>query len=241
MTNIPAPREVLTDLESRIPWVFRDRSWFVRMSVHPGAARPGQRLERRQALDFERLEFLGDRILGLAVAQLLYHHYPDAAEGMLAQRLTRLVCRDFLAHVARQLHLPLCVRFPDNLPDGPGDSMLADACEALIGALYMDGGMDAVSALTGRWWMAALETPPHTLKDARTRLQEWTQGRQLGLPAYTDQDGPPEGAPGLFHCTVTIPSWPLQATGSGPSKKQARLQAAQHALALIARHPKEGT
>jgi ribonuclease III len=165
--------------------------------THPSAlSSPGRQARRRSRKaksgaglrgGYERLEFLGDRVLGLVIADLLWRRFEHEPEGDLTRRLTNLVRRDALARVATTIgldrHLLLS---PSEAAAGaarnPG--ILADVLEAVIAAIYLDGGFDAAVAFIERFWeplLSEMEAPP---SDPKTTLQEWAQGRKLPLPDY---------------------------------------------------------
>ncbi|PIW26356.1 MAG: ribonuclease III [Rhodospirillales bacterium CG15_BIG_FIL_POST_REV_8_21_14_020_66_15] len=176
----------------------------------------------------ERLEFLGDRVLGLAVSALLYERFPDETEGELGYRFTALVRKETLAAVAGDLDLAPCLNLsPGETASGgrANPSILADACEALIGALFLDAGFEAAAAFVRRHWAPLADAHTGPLKDAKTRLQERCQKAGLPLPAYgvTDQTGP-DHAP-TFTVTVTVEDRPAQA-GTGGTKQEAEQAAA---------------
>jgi ribonuclease III len=136
---------------------------------------------------YERLEFLGDRVLGLVVADLLWRVFADEPEGLLTRRHTHLVRRETLARVAEEIGLGRhIVLSPAEAAAGgsANPAILADSCEAVIAAIYIDGGFDAAARFVRRFWeprIDAMEGPPH---DPKTALQEWAQARGLGLPRY---------------------------------------------------------
>ncbi len=143
----------------------------------------------------ERLEFLGDRVLGLAVAVWLSELYPREQEGALGRRLAHLVSQPVLAHIADELGLPAL------LSVAPGEaragvrrraSVLADAVEALLGAMFLDGGLEPVQRFVRARFAGAMIAETEPPKDAKTALQEWGQARALGLPVYDieSRDGP---------------------------------------------------
>ncbi|MGZ5851973.1 MAG: ribonuclease III [Hyphomicrobium sp.] len=178
----------------------------------------------------ERLEFLGDRVLGLVIAQMLMTRFPMAEEGEMSRRLTALVRREALAEVAERVDLAAHVVF------GAGDAkagrentgLLANACEAVIGALFLDGGLEAARCFIERAWGAMVDYGEGAERDAKTRLQEWAQARGRSLPRYevTDREGPAH-AP-QFVVTVYVDG-ESEATGEGASKRVAE-QAAAAAL-----------
>jgi ribonuclease-3 len=138
-----------------------------------------------RGLSYERLEFLGDRVLGLAMADVLIRSFPAEAEGDLARRHAVLVSRDALVAVARDLDLARYINVqPSATPDRVPESILADACEAVLGALYLDAGFEAAARLVERLWESRLDIELPPPRDAKTELQEWVQARGLPLPVY---------------------------------------------------------
>jgi ribonuclease-3 len=176
----------------------------------------------------QRLEFLGDRVLGLIIAHALLELYPQDEEGALARRFATLVSRPVLCDIAAHIKLGDYLELPDG-SDLTGlrqlDSTLEDACEALIGALYLDGGLEAARRFVMHYWRPLLENVPDAPKDAKTALQEWAQAQGYPLPAYTliSRDGPAH-AP-VFAIEVRVgEAWQAEATGT--SKKAAEQLAA---------------
>lgn len=216
----------MNDLAAITGYTFRDKGLGRLALTHRSA---GTR-ERMQT--YERLEFLGDRVLALVVADLLYESFPDEDEGSLAKRLVALVRRETLAEVARELGLPPLIRMSRGEEDAGGrdnPATLADVCEALIGAIYRDGGMEAARAFIRRNWldrMASTEKPP---KDAKTELQEWAQGRGLELPEYREvgRSGPDHSP--VFTIEVVVGDFP-PVRGKGPTKRAAEQLAAERLL-----------
>ena len=177
----------------------------------------------------QRLEFLGDRVLGLVIAELVYDHFPDEREGDLAIRHAALVCGASLTHVARTLNLgeELELSEGEDMNDGRNNvSNLEDACEALIGAYYLDGGLEKARDFIVRHWTPLLHqdlTPP---KDAKTLLQEWAQAQGLGLPSYHDINCTgPDHAP-EFTIEVRVHNHEAE-QAFGSSKREAQQRAAQ--------------
>ena len=221
----------LERLASHLDHRFSDPSLLRQALTHSSASGPAG--SRR--LSNERLEFLGDRVLGLIVSQLLYEAYPDEDEGALARRYSFLVSGDALAQVAEQIDLGDFLRVSRGEEEAGGTrnpGLLADSCEATIAALYLDGGLDAARRFVHRFWrplMGAALRPP---KDAKTELQEWAQARALALPQYREvsREGPPH-APRFF---IEVNLDGLETvSASGSSKRAAEQAAAEGLLAKI--------
>lgn len=183
----------------------------------------------------QRLEFLGDRVLGLVIAEALVAQDPDATEGQLAPRLNALVRKETCAEVATSLDLGAALRMgrSEMLSGGRRKTaLLGDAMEAVIAAVYLDAGLEAARALILRHWgtrlAAAVAQPP----DAKTALQEWAQARGLPPPAYVDlgREGP-DHAP-LFSVEARLADGSA-AEGRAPSKRAAQQQAAEALLARL--------
>ena len=182
-----------------------------------------------RAASYQRLEFLGDRVLGLAVSAMLYAEFPHAAEGELSRRLADLVRRESCAEVAAAWDVGPYLRL------GPGEvlsggrgrqAILADVCEALIGAVFIDGGFEPAAALVRRAWEPRMLSPRRSLQDPKTALQEWAQGQGKPTPVYseTERSGPAH-AP-QFTVTVTVEGC-APADGAGTSKRHAEQAAAE--------------
>ena len=227
MSKAKRPGTDLDALAATIGHVFHSPVLLLTALTHAGAARNRDRAN-------ERLEFLGDRVLGLVVADALLQRFPGEDEGLLAKRLAALVSRDALAAVAGDIELG---RF---LVLTQGDAaagnrqhvgILADALEAVIAALYLDGGLEIARTFVLEHWgprMAPDSTPP---RDAKTRLQELTLARSHDLPQYRvlRREGPDHQP--QFEVEVSIGS--ASAVGSGPSKRQAEQRAAAALLGQL--------
>jgi ribonuclease-3 len=200
--------------------------------THRSAARHTQGARKGTGSN-ERLEFVGDRVLGLLVAEWLAERFPREQEGELGIRLAHLVSQPVLAAVAEEIALPDAL----NVSDGEARAgvrrratVLADAMEAAIGAMYLDGGIEPARRFVRCAWDAVMRAQAQPPKDAKTALQEWAQGRAQPLPEYhvESREGPPH-AP-VFCISVTVDG----RTGSGTAgSKRAAEQAA--ALDLLAR------
>lgn len=217
------------DLEALLGHRFADGGLLETALTHPGFGGG-----RAAHADYERLEFLGDRVLGLVIAEWLMEHYPREKEGALAKRHASLVKREALARVAEAVGLGRYLLLSPAEDAGGGrtnPSILADACEAVIGALYLDGGLDPVRRFIRRHWNDTLDRSVPPPLDPKTALQEWAQGRGRPLPAYelVEQSGSAH-AP-LFRVRVQVAGME-PVVGSGTSKRAAEKDAAR----LLLRH-----
>lgn len=217
-------------LQDRIGHAFSDPALLERALTHASVG-DGSRKVRHN----ERLEFLGDRVLGLLAAEQLVSVDEEAREGVMSTRLAQLVSGRACAGVARRLGVGEALRLAPGETRTGGrdkDTILGDACEALMAAVYLDGGLEAARAFFLRYWAEELAlTSRDDGKDPKTRLQEWAQARGLGLPAYavTGRDGP-DHAP-RFTVEVRIDTLaPVQAEGA--SRREAEKSAA---LAMLQR------
>lgn len=222
--------ERLGTVSRALDYHFRQPELLEEALTHPSAL-----AARRRAVAFERLEFLGDRVLGLVVADMLYRHFAAEPEGDLARRQSALVQRDTLARVARDLGLDealLLARGEGQAAGRANPAMLADACEALLGAVYADGGLEAAARIIRRHWRPLMAETPAPPRDAKTALQEWAQGRGHPLPVYTilTREGPAHEPSFLIEVSV---SGEEPAQGQGKSKRAAEQAAATALLARL--------
>ena len=193
--------------------------------THAGAA-------KARTGSYQRLEFLGDRVLGVAVAAMLFAAFPAADEGELSRRLADLVRRESCAIVAEGWGVAAHIRL------GPGErasaalraAILGDICESVIGAVFLDGGFEAARALVERSFAAQMRTPRRPLQDPKTTLQEWAQARGLPAPLYAERDrSGPDHAP-EFVVAVAVSGY-ADAEAKGPSKRIAEQSAASAFMA----------
>ncbi|MBD8524812.1 ribonuclease III [Pseudomarimonas arenosa] len=182
----------------------------------------------------ERLEFFGDALIGAVVSEALMQRYPNADEGVLTRLRSQLVRESSLAEVARALDLgPHLTLGPGELKSGGyrRESILADAVEALAAAIYLDGGFAAMRDEVIRWLQPNLETlSPKQVKDAKTRLQEWLQGRQHALPDYQVVAVAGEEHERIFTASCQVAALDIQAEGCGGSRRAAEQEAAAKVL-----------
>lgn len=237
----PATADMTADLDELAAAVghrFADVRMLADAVTHPslmglerttrGAGRP----EQGPGLNYERLEFLGDRVLGLVIAEWLLERFPNEREGALAKRHVSLVRREALGRVADAIGLGRYLRLSPAEAQGGGRNnrtILADACEAVIGALYLDGGMDKARTFIRTAWARQIDRAEPPPLDSKTALQEWAQGHGRPLPTYQliEQSGPAHEP--LFRISVHLKGME-PVVGVGPSKRVAERQAASELL-----------
>ena len=224
-----ARNTALKDLSARIGHDFGDPA-LLKLALTHSSARAGARPND----DNERLEFLGDRVLGLAIAELLANSFPKAREGELARWFNHLVRAETCAEIAQEWELGTFILMSGGEAGSGGrgkKTILANACEAVLGAIFADGDYDAARAVIHRFWKAQLDTLELAAPDAKSLLQEWAQGRRLPLPRYLEitREGP-DHAP-RFTAEVQIDGVASE-RGTGANKRAAEQAAA---LAMLLR------
>lgn len=226
------PEHDLKRLMALLDHQFADQSLIRRAVTHPSLV-GGRRDAARQS--YQRLEFLGDRVLGLVVADMLLRSYPDDSEGDIAKRHAGLVRAETLAEVASRIGIGDYLRLSTGEIESGGrrnPAILADACEAIIGALYVDAGLPKARGFIEKYWkdaVAAVIAPP---REPKTALQEWAQARALPLPEYrmVDRTGPAHNP--LFVIEVTVRGHE-PVTASASSKRVAEKEAALELLRRV--------
>jgi len=217
-------RRPLAALEETIGYRFADPNLLEQALTHIS----GLAGARNRAGSYQRLEFLGDHVLGLVVSDMLFRAFPRADEGELSRRLADLVRKETCAEVARAINLGAFIRLGASEANAGGRqrvAILADVCESMIGAVYLDGGFPAASTLIHSLWEARMRAPAKALRDPKTVLQEWAQARSLPTPTYREieRKGPDHNPE--FLVSVELPLRPA-AEGRGSSKRAAEQAAA---------------
>ena len=217
-------RQTPPDFEDRIGYRFKDAALLEQALTHISAL-TGQ---RNRSGSYQRLEFLGDHVLGLVISDMLFGAFPKADEGELSRRLADLVRKEACADVARAIDLGEAIRLGASESNAGGrgrTAILADVCEALIGAVFIDGGYEAASEVIERLWEQRMRAPARPLRDSKTILQEWAQARGLPTPNYreVERKGPDHNPE--FRVTVELPNR-APAEGLGRSKRSAEQAAA---------------
>jgi ribonuclease-3 len=217
-------------LEDRIGYQFADKGLLERALTHISALSGGNR-----ANSYQRLEFLGDHVLGLVISDMLYQAFPKGNEGELSRRLADLVRKETCADVAKIMDIGPALKLGSSENNAGGrlrTTILGDACEALVGAVFLDGGYKAAEELVARFWRERMIKPLRALRDPKTMLQEWAQARGLPTPAYQElaRTGPHHKP--KFNVAVVLPDRP-PAEGIGNSKRAAEQAAAAAMLERV--------
>jgi ribonuclease-3 len=217
-------RRDLTAFEQRVGYRFKDPALLEQALTHISALSGA----RNRAASYQRLEFLGDHVLGLVVSDMLFRAFAKADEGEMSRRLADLVRKEACADVGRAIDLGAAIRLGASEANAGGrgrTAILADACEALIGAVFIDGGYPAAAALVEGLWSERMRRPARPLRDSKTVLQEWAQARGLPTPAYreVERKGPDHNPE--FRVAVELPDL-APAEGLGRSKRAAEQAAA---------------
>lgn len=217
----------LSIFQDRLGYHFKDMNYLAHALTHASAG-----LED----NYERLEFLGDRVLGLVIAEILYRCFPYENEGNLARRHSALACTETLALIAQNLQIPEIVKLSKAEKTSGGSqqaNLLADCMEAVIGAIFLDGGYVYCQEVITALWGDKIYTIKQPPVDPKTALQEWAQARKLAPPVYeiAGRSGP-DHAP-VFKISVSLQGY-AAVTAEGASKRIAEKRAAQLLMELIA-------
>lgn len=219
----------LTRLEAQLGYTFADRGLLERALMHASALPSGR------GQSYQRMEFLGDRVLGLAVAAALYRRYPDADEGDLARRLNALVRKESCAERALAIGIDGALKLGHAEAHSGGRrkaAILADACEAVLAAVFLDGGFAAAEMVIARVWAPLFDSEGIAERDPKTALQELVQGLGAPPPRYVlvERTGPDHKP----HFVIDVAREnDILARGEGGSKREAEQNAARAALAKL--------
>lgn len=215
-------------LQARLDYRFREESLLAEALTHRSAPGPNN----------ERLEFLGDSVLNFVVADELFRRCPRDSEGALSRLRASLVNRPSLAELARDLQLGACLRLGSGELKSGGhrrESILADTLEAVLGAVYLDGGFDACQGVIRQLYRERLDCLPSIadLKDAKTRLQEYLQGQRRPLPNYTVLEVRGKAHDQVFRVQCVVDGVVTATEGEAGSRRQAEQQAADAMLVFL--------
>lgn len=226
----PSAKAIAKALEERIGHSFANPALLTTAFTHVSALKSSD----NRTDSYQRLEFLGDHVLGLIVSDMLYRAFPNADEGEMSKRLADLVRQEACADVAKSLGLIEGIKL-GAVGAGAGarlrNSVAGDICEAVIGAIFLDGGYEAAVRFVERNWTERMRRPVRPLRDPKTILQEWAQGKGLPTPVYREMERTGPHHDPRFRVAVELPGL-LPAEGIGGSKRMAEKAAA---LALLNR------
>lgn len=218
-------------IEKTLNYTFKHKNLLEHALTHPSYY--SGKAPKHEMNQFERLEFLGDRVLGLIVADMLYTAFPQEAEGELARRHANLVCKETLAEVAEKFGVDTQLKYSRANDNNPTQwlTLLSDAMEALIGAVYIDGGYEHAATVINTHWDHLLHAKGASQKDPKTALQEWVQSRLKVLPIYTliEKTGPAHAPQIQTECQVQN----HKVTATASSKKLAEIACAKKMLTLL--------
>lgn len=207
-------KKTIEAVESIIEYHFKEPRFLEESLTHPSVTR--QCHDSGKTVNYERLEFLGDAVLGLIIAELLIRKYPFENEGALAKRQSGLVRGEAVANVARTLNIGIFIRMTpgeESLGGRENDNNIENCLEAIIGAMYKDGGIEPAKAFIHKHWTELVDRMVEPPKDPKTALQEWAQARNIAIPIYEVKD-----ISGLAHA----PEFTIQVSVEGHGYAQAK-------------------
>lgn len=224
----------MLELEKNLGYEFKNRNLLLTALTHSSYANEN----RKEKIEYnERLEFLGDSVLGMVVAEHLFKCFPNMPEGQMSRMRAELVCEQSLEKVARQLGLGRCLRLGRGEEQNGGrerKSILADATESVIAAVYLDGGKDAAAEVITRFVLSKIEAGTYVIEDYKTSLQEFVQKKSGQTLKYelTGESGPDHNK--TFSAAVFL-NGQCAGEGQGRNKKEAEQMAARQALEVLKR------
>ena len=221
------------DIESIIEYSFKKKDNLKNSLIHPSSYKDKKNKSINHLYEFERLEFLGDKILGLSVASLIFYKFNDFNEGALTKKLSYLVQRDFLYKIALELKLDNFLKYSRKKENNRvNKSILADSVESLIGSIFVDGGYNSAFKFIKKFWLPYLNIQESNVQDPKTKLQEISQQKFKKLPEYKliKKTGPSHSP--VF--TVSLKALKMNLVkASGRSIREAQKEAAKKILDLI--------
>ena len=225
-------KKKINQLEKIISYKFKDKKLIENALIHPSYIADNKKKILKEVSDFERLEFLGDRVLGLAISSIIYKKFDKNNEGDLSKKLSYLVQKNFLYKISTNLEIDKFLKFASKKNNKMNISILSDSIESLIGAIYLDGGFITAKKFIQSTWGPYLEIENQNMQDPKTKLQELSQQKLKKLPEYNlvKKQGPSHSP------TFTISLKVLnlkKIISSGSSKRDAEKNAASIALKLI--------
>ena len=219
--------------EKNLNFKFKNKKYLINALVHPSFVVEKKNKKEILTSDFERLEFLGDRVLGLIISSLIYNNFKNMNEGNLTKKLSYLVQKEFLYKIAKEIEIDRFLKYSFR-KDNPrmNISILSDSVESLIGSIFLDSGYLSVYKFIKRIWGPYLNNEESNQQDSKTNLQEISQKKYKILPIYTliKKEGPSHSP--MFTVSLDIFNGKIF-IASGPSKREAEKNAARKALELL--------
>lgn len=221
--------ENLSKVEAIIGYKFKDKNMVSIAIVHPGA----RKFDKNYSRSFEKLEFLGDKVLGLSLSSLIFAKFQEDSEGDLSVRISTLAGTDFLINLAKKTKLISCFSYPKDLfvSKNKTSSSIADMVEAVLGSVFLDSDFTTVRDIVARLWDSDIDKVVYKEKDPKTRLQEIVQCKSGNLPVYRLVKMSGEAHDPIFEMEVSAEG--VSATGFGNSKKSAEHDAAEKLIAKL--------
>ena len=222
----------INQFENRIGYIFKNKQLLINSLIHPSFLVDNKKNKSSIAKDFERLEFLGDRVLGLAISSIIYKKFSKDNEGDLSKKLSYLVQKNFLHKISIDLKIDNILKFNFKKNEKMNISILADSTESLIGAIYLDGGFKNAEKFINEIWGPYFDINEQNMQDSKTKLQELSQQKLKKLPEYNlvKKEGPSHSP--IF--TISLKVLQLKKIkANGSSIREAEKNAAKVALALL--------
>ena len=222
----------ISQFENRIGYIFKNKELLINSLTHPSFLLENKKNKKNVHNDFERLEFLGDRVLGLAISSIIYKKFINNNEGDLSKKLSYLVQKNFLHKISIELKINSVLKFNYKKNEKMNISILADSIESLIGAIYLDSGFANAKKFINKIWGPYLDLKEQNIQDSKTKLQELSQQKLKKLPDYNliKKEGPSHSP--IFTVSLKVLNLKkIKATGS--SIREAEKNAAKIALSLL--------
>ena len=222
----------INKFEKNIGYSFKNKKLLINALVHPSSITDKKRNKIKVVNDFERLEFLGDRVLGLAISSIIYEKFTENNEGDLSKKLSYLVQKNFLHKISIDLKIDNILNYSFKKNEKMSVSILADSIESLIGAIYLDGDFTIAKKFINKFWGSYFNINEKNMQDFKTKLQELSQQKSKKLPEYNllKKEGPPHSP--VFTVSLKVLSL-KKIKASGSSIREAEKNAAKIALRLL--------
>ena len=222
----------ISQFENNIGYFFKNKQLLINSLIHPSFITVNKKQKKIESSDFERLEFLGDRVLGLAISSIIYKKFHKNNEGDLSKKLSYLVQKNFLHKISTDLKIDSVLKFNFKKNEKMNISILADSIESLIGAIYLDGGFVSAKKFIKTIWGPYLDIKEQNMQDPKTKIQELSQQKLKKLPEYNliKKEGPSHSP--IFTISLKVLNL-KKIRGLGSSIREAEKNAATIALKLL--------